>query len=388
MSYYSGPTKEEMFNLLVMKTRELGRLVTYEEAEADERLPKANNYSWHWGEYSKAAEAAWNHVKYHKVDGEEPKGVVVLAKKGFKRLDPDREKTVMNELAEMYAKEGGKLPSSRSIKKNRYIKEEEVESIKRAGLFTEHKLEPIAVANFGYVPKPKPEVVQPDPVALNEPKLEPEAAVNEEIPVEPEEEQEVETMEETKGRTAVRYTKQECEEKFRAACERAGHILSRAETEDLCRQGLLPGWVTLTRQLKPWDEWKEKFGLPWGSELTASIAEKTRRKRMLKEEAAKAETPEPDVSVNVELEEPETEEAKSEEASESKEVIVPEEAFEPEGEASDGESEAEAEGDPSDEDDEDEETVIELQPIKVVLPAGMEGVITEFHGTINLTIEF
>ena len=381
MSYYSGPTKEEMFNLLVMKTRELGRLVTFEEADADERLPKANNYSWHWEEYSKAAEAAWSYVKRYDENGVEivPKGVVVLAKKGFKRLDPDREKTVMNELAEMYAKEGGKLPSSRSIKKNRYIKEEEVESIKRAGLFTEHKLEPIAVANFGYVPKPKPEVVQPDPVALNEPKLEPEVVVNEELPVEPEGEQEVETMEETKGRTAVRYTKQECEEKFRAACEKAGHILSRAETEALCRKGVLPGWVTLTRRLKPWDEWNKKFGLPWGSELTASIAEKTRRKRMLKEEAAKAETPEPDVSVNVELEEPETEEAKSEEVSGSGEVIVPEEAFGPE---------AEAEGDPSEEDDEDEETVIELQPIRVVLPAGMEGVITEFHGTINLTIEF
>ena len=79
--------------------------------------------------------------------------------------------------------------------------------------------------------------------------------------------------------------------------------------------------------------------------------------------------------------------------SESEEVIVPEEAFEPEGEASDEEPEAEAEGEESgdessDEDDEDEETVIELQPIKVVLPAGMEGIITEFHGTINLTIEF
>ncbi len=361
MSYYSGPTKEELFDLLVTKTRELGCLVTYDDMANEPRMPvgaNVNSYSIHWGEFRKAAEAALSYTRRHDEAGNEiePKGVMVLSKKGFKRLDPDREKTVMIELAELFVKEGGKLPPDRSIKKDRFIKAEEVEIIKRSGLFTEHKLEQYATEYHGYVPKPKPEVVQPDPVALNEPKLEPEVVANEEIPVEPEGEQEVETMEETKGRTAVRYTKQECEEKLRAACEEAGHILSRAEVEALCRKGVLPGWVTLTRHLKPWDEWNKKFGLPWGSELTASIAEKTRRKRMLKEEAAKAETPEPDVSVNVELEEPETEEAKSEEASEEEAVAG---------------------------------NLFEI-PVQVYLPEGFNGNIVSAHGklVLNLEIEF
>lgn len=382
MSYYGGPTKEEMFNLLVMKTRELGRLVTFEEADADERLPKANNYSWHWGEYSKAAEAAWNHVKYHEADGEEPKGVVVLAKKGFKRLDPDREKTVMNELAEMYIKEGGKLPSSRSIKKNRYIKEEEVESIKRAGLFTEHRLEQIAVANFGYTPKPKPEVVQPDPVAQNEPKLESEVAVNEEIPVEPEEEQEVETMEETKSRTAMRYTPEECEEMLLAACTKAGHILSRVEVEELARKGEVPGWVTLTKKIGPWYEWKERYGLDWKSDRIAQMAEDA------KKEAEQGESePESNKPVVV-AEEP------ADDSTDALEV-VPEEMVEDEsGDESDtGDEHDDEYADESSEDDSEEyyeengesyENGIVI-PIKIVLPEGVEGTVSDIHGSITIT---
>jgi hypothetical protein len=44
-------------NLLLMKARELGRVPTFTEVELDDRLPKANDYAYHFGSFSKACDS-------------------------------------------------------------------------------------------------------------------------------------------------------------------------------------------------------------------------------------------------------------------------------------------------------------------------------------------
>ena len=173
--YFSGNDKrEQMFKLLVMKTRELGRQVTFAEAEGDDRLPKANDYAYYYGEYAKAAEEALRYVKYHKEDEnsdnneQSPKGVVILSKKTFKPLDEGRKKAVMDELVEMFIKNGCKMPTSRMIKKNRYIKDEEVDALRRSGDFTEHKLRKLADERLTPEPAEELKVAEEPEIAPNE----------------------------------------------------------------------------------------------------------------------------------------------------------------------------------------------------------------------------
>lgn len=194
--YFSGNNKkEQMFNLLVMKTRELGRQVTFAEADGDDRLPKANDYAYYYGEFANAAEEALRYVKYHKEDEnsgnneQSPKGVVILSKKDFKPLDEGRKKAVMDELVEMFIKNGCKMPTSRMIKKNRYIRDEEVDALRRSGDFTEHKLRKLAGERFAPEPAEEPKVVE-------EPKAVEESEVAEEPEIAPEE-QETDVLEAT-----------------------------------------------------------------------------------------------------------------------------------------------------------------------------------------------
>ena len=422
MSYYSGPTKEELFDLLVTKTRELGRLVTYEDMVNEPRMPvgaNANSYPTHWGTFDKAAGEALSYARRHDEAGNEIelKGVMVLSKKGFKRLDPDREKTVMIELAELYVKEGGKLPPDRSIKKDRFIKAEEVEIIKRSGLFTEHKLEQYAVEHCGYVPKTKPKPVaasQPDPVVPIEPKNEPEVVTCcTATPVdEPEEEKEVEHMEEAKSRTAVRYTPEECERMLREECTKAGHVLSRKEVEALARQHVLPGWVTLDRQIGPWHEWNTLFGLDFKTARIAKMAEKERAKAKetaMKEhfESFKGLTntlEEQPAEVSEETEEPtEAPEETVEESTEASEESAEESADDSaEESADDSASDLEVVSPEMLESDETvteladesvgnglQEVVIKMPPIKLMLPQGSSA--ASVHGTVTfneITVTF
>lgn len=173
--YFSGNDKrEQMFKLLVMKTRELGRQVTFAEADGDDRLPKANDYAYYYGEFANAAEEALRYVKYHKEDEngdnneQSPKGVVILSKKTFKPLDEGRKKAVMDELVEMFIKNGCKMPTSRMIKKNRYIKDEEVDALRRSGDFTEHKLSKLADERLTPEPAEELKVAEEPETAPNE----------------------------------------------------------------------------------------------------------------------------------------------------------------------------------------------------------------------------
>lgn len=441
--YFSGNDKrEQMFKLLVMKTRELGRQVTFAEADGDDRLPKANDYAYYYGEFANAAEEALRYVKYHKEDEnsdnneQSPKGVVILSKKTFKPLDEGRKKAVMDELVEMFIKNGCKMPTSRMIKKNRYIKDEEVDALRRSGDFTEHKLRKLADERLTPEPAEEPEIAPNEqetdvsevevaestpevveateleeesveapatPVEVSEAldESEPESTevsesessekleadeVSEEEPVledepevvalpveEPETKEEVSEMVDEK-KTAIRYTSEECIDMLREACLQAGHVLTQYEVKQLSSVGKLPVWATLQRQVGPWYTWDDLFSVPFASENAERIAQERKKQ----------------------AEEPPVEEPVKEER-QYETPTAPEEAFEPEDDSEETYEGEEAEGtedtDPtedieeeySDEEyyEESEEVEMIEVPIKVILPK-VKGI----KGTVNITIEF
>ena len=442
--YFSGNNKkEQIFNLLVMKTRELGRQVTFAEADGDDRLPNANDYAYYYGEFAKAAEEALWYVKYHKEDEnsdnneQNPKGVVILSKKDFKPLDEGRKKAVMDELVEMFIKNGCKMPTSRMIKKNRYIKDEEVDALRRSGDYTEHKLRKLAGERFAPEPAEEPKVIEgpkaveepevaEEPKMVEEPKVteEPEIALEEQetdvseaievaestpevteateleeapveapatpvevsealdesepevvaLPVEePETKEEVSEMVDEK-KTAIRYTSKECFDMLREACLQAGHVLTQYEAKQLSSVGKLPVWATLQRQVGPWYTWDELFSVPFASENAERIAQERKKQ----------------------AEEPPVEEPVEEEC-QCETPTAPEEAFEPEDDSEETYEGEETEGnedtDPTEDTEEeysDEEYYEESEevemievPIKVILPK-VKGI----KGTVNITIEF
>ena len=435
--YFSGNNKrEQMFKLLVMKTRELGRQVTFAEADGDDRLPKANDYAYYYGEFANAAEEALRYVKYHKEDEnsdnneQSPKGVVILSKKTFKPLDEGRKKAVMDELVEMFIKNGCKMPTSRMIKKNRYIKDEEVDALRRSGDFTEHKLRKLADERLAPEPAEEPEIapneqetdvsevevaestpevveateLEEEPIeapatpvevseALDE--SEPESTevselepsekleadeVSEEEPVledepevvalpveEPETKEEVSEMVDEK-KTAIRYTSEECIDMLREACLQAGHVLTQYEVKQLSSVGRLPVWATLQRQVGPWYTWDDLFSVPFASENAERIAQERKKQ----------------------AEEPPVEEPVKEER-QYETPTAPEEAFEPEddseetyeGEETEGTEDTEEEYSDEEYYEESEEVEMIEVPIKVILPK-VKGI----KGTVNITIEF
>jgi hypothetical protein len=330
--------------------------------------------------------------------------VVILSKKDFKPLDEGRKKAVMDELVEMFIKNGCKMPTSRMIKKNRYIKDEEVDALRRSGDFTEHKLRKLAGERFEPEPveEPKaveevaestpevveaaestPEVVEdaelveepteapaipvevsealnesepestevsesepneeldPDEVSEEEPVLEDEPKVVA-LPVEePETKEEVSEMVDEK-KTAIRYTSEECIDMLREACMQAGHVLTQYEVKQLSSVGKLPVWATLQRQVGPWYTWDELFSVPFASENAERIAQERKRK---------AEEP------PVPVEEPVEEERQFETPTAPDEAFEPEDEFEEtyEGEETEGTEDTDPTEDTDDESEDGED---------------------------------
>lgn len=70
-------------------------------------------------------------------------------RKSFLQLDDERKKFVLGELVEMYIKNGGTMPPYRQIKKNPYLKMEEVDSLRRSGDYTELRIRRLAEIKIG-----------------------------------------------------------------------------------------------------------------------------------------------------------------------------------------------------------------------------------------------
>ncbi len=56
---YKNAQKEELFLSLLEKTRELGRQAKFQEVEDDPNMCRANDFAYHFGSFTEAAEEAY-----------------------------------------------------------------------------------------------------------------------------------------------------------------------------------------------------------------------------------------------------------------------------------------------------------------------------------------
>ena len=56
---FDSSKKDEMLNLLVLKTKELGRRPSFTEVREDQNMPDPNDYAYHFRSFTDAAEIAW-----------------------------------------------------------------------------------------------------------------------------------------------------------------------------------------------------------------------------------------------------------------------------------------------------------------------------------------
>ena len=364
MSY--GVTKQDLLDVLVKKTRELGRRVTSDDMRGTLDAIGINEYATNFGSFEEAASDAY--ALYKKEINPEGKSAVHLKvplkqDRHKKQLGPDRTNYIVDQFVDMFIENDGEMPTQRQIKKNKFFSEDEVCILRLNGEVTESKIRKLAEEKAGrkfekrkYVPAaPKVDVV-----------------------VESKEEEVVE-MGETKGKTAARYSKEECLDMYRAASLEAGHLLCKADVNALSKDGVFPIWDTLCRKFEiSWCLWHDLFDdpewkeLPFASNRIALLAESVRKKL---EEAGKIE-PEPEgielepeikESTEPEIEEPADPKPKDEDMPVNSEVEEKPEANNP----CIGNS-------------------FEI-PIQVFLPEGFNGRIAVAHGKITfteLTIEF
>ena len=388
MSY--GVTKQDLLDVLVKKTRELGRRVTSDDMRGTLDAIGINEYATNFGSFEEAASDAY--ALYKKEINPEGKSAVRLKvplkqDRHKKQLGPDRTNYIVDQFVDMFIENDGEMPTQRQIKKNKFFSEDEVCILRLNGEVAESRIRKLAEEKAGrkfekrkYVPAaPKVDVVVESEPTKPESKNEPEKQhpLDEEL-VESKEEEVVE-MGETKGKTAARYSKEECLDMYRAASLEAGHLLCKTDVNALSKDGVFPIWDTLCRKFEiGWFLWHDLFDdpewkeLPFASNRIALLAESERKKL---EEAGKIE-PEPEgielepeikESTEPEIEEPADPKPKDEDMPVNSEIEEKPEANNP----CIGNS-------------------FEI-PIQVFLPEGFNGRIAVAHGKITfteLTIEF
>lgn len=136
--------REALFKQLIEKTEELGRKVTFMEFDQDENLPRANSFAYYYGSFDVAAQEAWDKVRFeHNIRAEcgtNGMEVMPMSKKKQLQMSEEREEQVINEFVKMYIDHDGEMPSTRMVKKNPYITEEEVNALRMCGELTELKV--------------------------------------------------------------------------------------------------------------------------------------------------------------------------------------------------------------------------------------------------------
>lgn len=284
--------KEELFKKLYQKTAELGRQVTFSEMSEDQAMPSPNNYAYYYGSFTEAAKEAYQTFTRgdELVAVSEVKGVREMSKKPARTLSPERTEAVISEIVDMFIVADGEMPSARAIKKNRFISEEEVAILRKNGEIRESSIRRMAEERSG------------------KKFLTPEERRKKAIV----EKKEVAKMEEKKERRGIRYTPEEATEKLRKACREARHVLTQAEVKGLSEDGVVPGWVTLQKQVGPWFLWGEMFNVPFSNEKQENAARKLKEEYLEKEkdrkeaeerfaEKQKAEEPKQDEMSNEEI---------------------------------------------------------------------------------------
>lgn len=144
--------RQQLFDILVKKTKELGREVTFQEMEEDPGMPSPNDYAFYYGSFSNATKVAYNYVLNggNTKPSEVLQGINQTSRTRTKsKLSPKRETAIIEEFVDMYIAADGEMPSSRKIKKNPFISEEEVEIARKIGLINERVIRRLAEEKTG-----------------------------------------------------------------------------------------------------------------------------------------------------------------------------------------------------------------------------------------------
>lgn len=226
--------------------------------------------------------------------------------KRVRSLEPDREQAILSEIVEMYIENDGVMPSSRQIKKNRYISEEEVEILRRNGVLQEWRIRKLAEEKTGKKflssnerrRKQQHEEAQKRAVQKEE-VMEEKAKKNA-------------TDEKKDGRK--RKTKEQYLEELKRLCQEVGHVPTQAQIIEAAEQGKISRYATLQRQLGPWFMWGETLQASFKDEKIAQRAaekraaylenfvERKNAQKRFEEKVAKGEV-EPSETVDVTLSE-------------------------------------------------------------------------------------
>lgn len=227
--------REDLFSKLVAKTKELGRQVKFsdmlEDKKKDNRKPHPNDYAFYYGSFDEAAKQAfaWG-TPWPKVE----MGVDIMSRKRPCPFSKEKQEGILAELVEMFINNDGLMPSARQIKNNRYVSENEIDTMRYAGLIDEKDIRRRAEEKTGrkfLSPAERrnqqkvavvPEVALEEVGKVNEEKRKvEEVVVTEELK---------KTRPKSKPRRAYRVkTDEELWAEIRKKCAEAGHILTDAE---------------------------------------------------------------------------------------------------------------------------------------------------------------
>ena len=281
-SYFDA--RENLMKQLIEKTLEKGRQITFDEANGwyyEGTFPNPNDYAFYWTEFREAAKIALQQLKSeeNRKPSNPKEEVADMSRKKIKPLDAARKEFVLSELTEMYIRKGYAMPTTRDIKKNAYISEEEVDTLRRTNEYTEHIIRKRA-GEIATQVKQEAIIVEVQKMKETEPAVKVQKAEesNEKEVHKMEEQKIIENSNEQKPEEKYGYkkhsrlTSEQYTAMIRAACEEAGHILTQTEVNSAAAMGELPCWNTLQRTVGPWHEWGKKFGLPFKNEIAERMA--------------------------------------------------------------------------------------------------------------------
>jgi len=234
--------REDLFSKLVEKTKKLGRQVTaselLEDKKKDDRVPDPNDYAFYYGSFDEAARLAYARgtpwPKVEEVD-------MVMKRRRPCPLSEAKQESIIAELVDMYIANNGVMPSSKQIKKNRCIKEQDVDTMRWAGLIDESDIRRRAEEKSGkrfLTPTERRQqgivAVLPEEVKkMNEEEVVRGIDVVKEVhtPKEVTEKLEESKLKEPKRkhRPHIKKTDEQLWAEIREKCAQAGHILTDAE---------------------------------------------------------------------------------------------------------------------------------------------------------------
>lgn len=276
--------RENLMKKLIEKTLEKGHQITFDEANGwyhEGTFPNPNDYAFYWTEFKEAAKIALQELKSeeNRKPSNPKEEVADMSRKKIKPLDAARKEFVLSGLTEIYIRKGYAMPTTRDIKKNAYISEEEVDTLRRTNEYTEHIIRKRAEEITTQV-KQEAVIVEVQKIKEAKPAVKVQKAEesNEKEVHKMEEQKIIEDSNEQKPEEKYGYKKrsrltpEQYTAVIRAACEEAGYILTQAEVNSAAAMGELPCWNTLQRKVGPWYEWGKKFGLPFKNGVTERMA--------------------------------------------------------------------------------------------------------------------